>query len=80
MPAKKKEKQYESAAKINVIAATSRMSVKIRDNFYTIEYHEERIIPDTANVDIEKERQLLWDAVNNECDNQAEEIAMTFGK
>lgn len=74
----KKDKEYKSVAKITVIAATSRASVKIKDSYFTVEYHEERAIPDGAKVDIEKERQLLWDAVNGECDNQIEEISRTF--
>ena len=47
--------------------------MKIRDNFYTLEYSEERVIPDIEGVNIEEERQALWDAVNAECDNQIEE-------
>lgn len=82
MPAKKKktEEPYKSVAKITVIAATSRASVNINKNYFTVEYHEERAIPEVAGVDIEQERQLLWDAVNNECDNQIEEISKTFDK
>jgi len=75
---KAKEKAYESIAKITVIAATSRASVKIKDNYFTVEYHEERAIPDVTGVDIEKERQFLWDTVNAECDNQIDEISRTF--
>ena len=70
---------YEPKAKITKIQATSRMSLKVRDNFFTIEYSEERVIPDLEGVDINKEREALWDAVNNECDNQAEAIWDTFG-
>lgn len=75
-----KSKPYESVAQITTIAATSRASVKIRDNYFTVEYHEERVIPDVKGVNIEKERQLLWDTVNAECDNQIEEISKTFKK
>ena len=83
MPAKttkKKTKPYESVAKITTIAATSRASVKIKDNYFTVEYHEERAIPDVEEVDIEKERQFLWDTVNAECDNQIDEISKAFKK
>ena len=73
-----KNNKYASKAKINAIRATSRASVKIRDNFYTVEYSEERIIPDVEGVDIEKERQLLWDDVNNETDSQIEDIIKSF--
>ena len=65
---------YESKAIVSTIRATSRVSVKIRDNFYTVEYCEERTIPDVDGVDIEEERALLWDTANAECDNQIEWI------
>lgn len=69
---------YISKAKVNVIRATSRASVKIRDNYFTVEYSEERVIPDDNTVDIEKERALLWDTVNAECDNQILDIKESF--
>lgn len=54
------------------IRITSRASVKVRDNFYTVEYCEERSIPEDA--DIEEERQALWDTCNGEVDGQIEDI------
>lgn len=77
---KKKTKPYESKARITTIAATSRASVKIKDNYFTVEYHEERVIPDVEGVNIEQERMLLWDTVNAECDTQIEDISKTFKK
>lgn len=71
---------YESKARITSIKATSRASVKIRDNFYTVEYTEERVIPDVAGVDLEQERAMLWDCVNAECDNQIDDIIKSFAK
>lgn len=65
---------YTSKAKTTLIRATSRQSVKIHDQFYTIEFCEERTIPDMDDVNLVKERQLLWDDVNSECDNQITEI------
>ena len=64
---------YEQKAITTQIKATSRVSVKIRDNFYTLEYTEERTIPDVEGVDLEKERKLLWDKVNSEVDIAMEE-------
>lgn len=66
----------ESRAIISKISATSRASIKIKDSFYTMEYTEERLIPnnDDTYIDIEKERQMLWDTVNNEVDTQIQEI------
>ena len=73
-----KKKEYKSVAKTTCIRATSRASVKIGDSFYTLEYCEERALPD--NADVEKERALLWDVVNNECDNQIQDVLKTFKK
>lgn len=71
---------YESKAITTQIRATSRASVKVRDNYYTIEYTEERTIPQIDDVDIAKEREILWDCVNNEVDNQIEDIIKSFAK
>lgn len=68
------EKSYESKAIITTIRATSRASIKCKDNFFTVEFCEERTIPDKKGVDIEEERALLWDTVNDECDNQIDWI------
>jgi len=68
-----------AVAKTTTIRATSRASVKVRDNYFTVEYSEERVIPDVEGVDLEKERQELWDTVNNECDNQILEIKNCYG-
>lgn len=78
------------------IKATSRASVKIGDNYFTVEYSEERMIPQVEEIqstdiqgnktskiiaaDIEKERADLWDTVNSECDNQIDIIQDYFKK
>ena len=67
-------------ATITKIQATSRASVKVNDNFYTIEYTEERTLPQDIEYDIVDEREDLWNTVNNECDNQIEDILKTFKK
>lgn len=69
---------YESKAKVVEINATSRVAIKIRDNYYTVEYTEKRSIPEVEGVDIEAERELLWNDVNATVDNQANEIIKTF--
>lgn len=58
--------------KTTMIRATSRASVKVRDSFYTVEFCEERQIPEDA--DLEEERKALWDIVNGEVDDQIEVI------
>lgn len=64
------------------IKFSSRASVKInsngQDHYYTIEYGEERQIPNFNDVDIIKERQFLIDDCNNIVDNQVKEILETF--
>ena len=46
------------------IKATSRVAIKIKDNYYTVEFTEERA--------------ELWDAVNTSVDEQCEQILKTF--
>ena len=72
--------KYTSKAITTQISATSRASVKVRDNYYTVEYTEERTIPQIDDIDIAKEREILWDCVNNEVDNQIEDIIKSFAK
>lgn len=69
-----------NAAKTTRIVATSRASVKVRDCFYTVEYEEERTIPDIEGISLSDEREKLWETVNGECDRQIEEIVKTFKK
>ena len=73
-----KEKEYVQKAITTSIKFTSRASVKIRENFYTVEACEERMLPDVAGIDLEKEKELLWDSVNVECDNQIQAILQSF--
>ena len=68
------ENKYECKGVIKSIKATSRTSIKKGNTFYTLEYSEERVIPETDNVNIEKERKALWDTVNTEVDNQIADI------
>ena len=75
---KKVKKIYEAKGKTTAIRITSRASVKIGDNFYTVEYCEERSIPEDA--DVVQERRILWDEANMECDSQIEDIIRTYKK
>ena len=72
----KADSEYKQCAVTKSIQATSRVSVKIKETYYTLEYTEERIIPDAymPDFDLEKEKQLLWDAVNSEVDKQIEDV------
>lgn len=68
-----------SDVEVKTIKATSRASVKVGEQYYTVEYSEERII-NNPDVDLTVERDVLWDVVNTECDKQVEEILKTFKK
>jgi len=74
--------EYISKATPTVIRANSRCTVKIKDNFYSIEYTEERSLPDINEVpyDIDKERQLLWQEVNEVVDDQIDDILQPYKK
>lgn len=56
------------------IKAESGLSIETKQGWYRFSYTEERIVPETA--DIEKEKQALWDAVNSEVDKQAEDVKL----
>lgn len=71
---------YEVKGVPTKITATSRVAIKIKDNYYTVECSEERTIPDVEGVDMEKERQALFDSVNATVDGQIEDIYNTFKK
>jgi hypothetical protein len=70
--------EYTSKAIVTEITATSRVAIKVRDNFYTVEYSEKRAIPDVEGIDVEAERLALFDAVNSIVDAQADDILRTF--
>lgn len=58
--------------KVTVIKASSRVSTKIGDTFYTVEYGEERSVEGAKNLKAEREK--LWNTCNTEVDRQIEEI------
>lgn len=72
--------EYASRATITSIKATSRAAVKIKDNYYTIEFTEERTIPDVEGIDVDIERKILFDDVNTIVDEQVMDIVKTFQK
>lgn len=70
---------YQSKAKTVTISATSKATVQLKNNYYSFSYSEERILPENdPDVDIEQERKLLWDTLNNEVDKQIEEITQLY--
>ena len=73
-----KAKTNESCATTTMIRATSRISLKQGETFYTVEYTEERTVPE--GCDLKQERKLLWDTVNTEVDDQALDIKKLYKK
>ena len=65
-------------AKTTTIRATSRISTKIKDTFYTFEYCEERQIED--GDDVANEREKLWEVCNEEVDNQVADTLAIYRK
>ena len=71
MPETEETLQRKSLATTTKIEAHSRLSIKIKDNFFTFEYIEERLLPNNlTEEDIVYEREQLWDVVNAEVDKQ----------
>lgn len=71
---KRAEKKYETHTTPTAISATSRLAVKVRDNYYTIEAHEERAITSQEGLDLDFEWKLLFDDINKVVDAQADKI------
>ena len=69
---------YEVKGKTTKITATSRCAIKIKDNFYTQELIEERVLPENEEVDLNKEYEALFNSINDEIDKQMQEILETF--
>lgn len=69
---------YEVKGKTTKITATSRCAIKIKDNFYTQELIEERVLPENEEVDLDKEYEALFNSVNDEIDRQMQDILNTF--
>ena len=76
--AQKRMLQEEKRVEVTSMKATSRMAVKIRDNYYTIEYTEERNVPHGMEIDLEEEKAKLFDSVNSTVDKQVEDIVRSF--
>ncbi len=59
-------------AVVTKINAASRVSVKLGDSFYTMEYGEERTLSENDDYGAEKEK--LWETVNDEVDRQVTQV------
>ena len=63
-----------NTARVTKITQTMRMAVKIRDNFYTVEYQEERALPNLPSIDLEQEKSILFDSCRDNIYKQVQEI------
>ena len=75
-----KKSSYRSKAKVTSISASSSTTLKIKDNYFKVEVHEERSIEDSADVDMQKEWEFLFDELNVVLDNQVDEIVDSVKK
>lgn len=71
---------YQSKGKTTKISATSRVSAKIAETFYTVEFTKEVSFTAAAAVqaDMEAEKAALWNEVHGEVDKQLEDIYNTL--
>lgn len=73
-----KQREYFSQAVLTLIRATSRVSVKLNESFYTFEFQEERAFPidlvEEGQINFEKEKEMLWDEVHSQVDKQVSDI------
>lgn len=67
-------KMYVSKGVTTSISADIKMTVKIRDNYYSVAGHEERSLPATEDVELEKEWEFLYDELYNEVALQLNDI------
>lgn len=73
-----KQIEYFSQAVPTLIRATSRVSVKLNESFYTFEFQEERAFPidlvEEGQINFEREKEMLWDEVHSQVDKQVQDI------
>ncbi len=65
---------YEVKGRTTKITATSRCAIKIKDNYYTLELSEERVMPEETEVNLNREYEAIFNSINNEIDNQMQDI------
>lgn len=71
--------EYVQQGKTVKISATSKATVAFQGNYYSFSYSEERELPeDDTRVNLEKERELLWETLNSEVDKQLAEVEALY--
>ena len=64
--------RYKPVAKTTSIKAETKFTVKVKDNYYSFLYGEERTIPEGEYPDLEEERSVLFDDCTNAIFEQIE--------
>ena len=60
---------------VSKISATSSVTINLGNyNSARVEFTMEKVINDSTKIDLEKEKAKLWDEINREVDNQAQDI------
>jgi len=73
--------EYVQQAKTVKISAMSKATVQINGSYFSFSYSEERELPeDQSRVNLEKEREYLWEDLNSEVDNQIEQTIQALKK
>lgn len=70
---------YEQKAITSSISAKVKLTMKINDNYISVEGNEERTVPDTTGVNMDKEWRFLWDNVYDVCDAELAKILKEMG-
>ena len=73
-----KKKEYVSMMATTEISASSKIAMKIKDNYYTIQASETKTVIDDGGIDMDKEWDILFDELNEVVDKQCDDIAKTF--
>lgn len=60
---------------VSKISATSSVTINLGNyNSARVEFTMEKVINDSTKIDLEQEKAKLWDEINREVDNQAQDI------
>lgn len=73
-----RKKVYTQQAVTTTITADVKMTIKIGDNYYSVNTREERSVPETA--DVEREWDFLYESVYNKCGSEILNIQEIFEK
>lgn len=68
------KKMYVPKGITTSISADVKMTIMIRNNYYSVAGHEERSIPNTEDIDMEKEWQFLYEELEDTVSTQLQQI------